>query len=199
VPHWRELHRRFDIVAVDMPIGLSERGHRECEVEARAILKPHSARVFRVPPRGALRFASHDWVGANAWSKRQGYGGISKQSWNILPKIAEIDGAIAARDQARIFEAHPELAFCRLNNGRPLPSKHGEDGLRARRRLLIEAGFKRLDEWIVMRRALHAKQDDILDACALLLTAERIQRGKAVALPATTARDARGLRMAIHY
>ena len=199
VEHWREIHARFDVVAVDMPIGLSEHGQRECEVKAREILRPHSARVFRVPPRGALGFASHDWAGANTWSKRQGYGGISKQSWNILPKIAEIDGAIAARDQARIFEAHPELAFCRLNNGQPLPSKHGEDGLRARRRLLIEAGFKRLDEWIVMRRALHAKQDDILDACALLLTAERIQRGKAIALPATTACDARGLRMAIHY
>lgn len=199
IAHWKQLHRRFDIVAVDMPIGLSDRRHRDCEVKAREILRPHASRVFRVPPRGALAFAKNDWTGANAWSKAQGFGGISKQSWNILPKIAEIDGAIAARDQKRIFEAHPELAFCRLNNGKPLPSKHTDEGLRQRRRLLRNAGFRQLDNWIVMRRSLHAKIDDILDACVLLLTAERIRKGDAVTLPPTAVRDARGLHMAIRY
>ena len=37
------------------------------------------------------------------------------------------------------------------------------------------------------------------DACALLLTAQRIYRGDAVVLPQSVARDARGLRMAIRY
>jgi predicted RNase H-like nuclease len=50
-----------------------------------------------------------------------------------------------------------------------------------------------------MRRALHAKIDDIFDACALLLTAERIRDGAAIALPPHAARDARGLMMAIRY
>ncbi len=182
-----------------MPIGLSESGHRECEVEARKILRPHGSRVFRVPARGALAFAPTDWIGANNWSKHQGYGGISKQAWNILPKITEIDGAIAASDQARVREAHPELAFCLMNGGRPLISKHTKDGLKVRRRLLRKAGFARLDDWLADRREMHAKPDDILDACALLLTAERIRRGDAVSLPQTAARDARGLLMAIHY
>jgi len=189
---WKIIHERFDVVAVDMPIGLSESGHRECEVEARKLLRPHGARVFGVPARGALKFAQNDWADANAWSKRQGFGGISKQAWNIRPKIAEIDGVIAARDQSRICEAHPELAFRRLNGGTPLVSKHTAEGIKARRRLLRGAGFIRLDEWLAQARKLHAKTDDIIDACALLLTAQRIYRGDAVVLPQCVARDARG-------
>src|SRR6185503_10194113 len=131
-----ELHDHYDIVAVDMPIGLSDLGSRECETLARKILSPHGARVFRVPPRGALSFSYDDWAWANSWSKGQGFGGIPKQSWNMTPKIAEIDGAIAAEDQARIYEAHPELAFCRLNRCTPLPSKHTDEGLNARKHLL---------------------------------------------------------------
>lgn len=199
IERWQQLHDRYDIVAVDMPIGLSDDGHRECETLARKILSPHGARVFRVPPRGALSFSYDDWAGANSWSKRRGSGGISKQSWNILPKIAEIDGAIAAADQSRIHEAHPELAFCRLNGGKPLPSKHTYEGLNARKRLLRKAGFTSISDWLTRRRDFHAKPDDILDACALLLTAQRIKSGKAIAIPATAPRDARGLKIAIHY
>jgi predicted RNase H-like nuclease len=197
--HWKEIHQRFDIVAVDMPIGLSQHGHRECEGAARKILSPHGARVFCVPPRGALDFAYDNWAGANAWSKSQGYGGISKQSWNIVPKIAEIDGAIAAADQKRIYEAHPELAFCRLNRGKALPSKHTAVGLRARKRVLRKAGFAKLSDWLARRRELRAKPDDILDACVLLLTATRIRDGEAIALPRVAPHDPRGLKMAIHY
>jgi len=196
---WREIHHRFGIVAVDMPIGLSDHGHRECETLARKILSPHGARVFRVPPRGALSFSYDDWAQANSWSKGRGFGGIPKQSWNITPKIAQIDGAIAAADQARIYEAHPELAFCRLNGGIPLVSKHTVQGLNARKRLLRQAGFTNLTAWLKRARALHAKPDDILDACVLLLTAQRIRDRKAIALPANAPRDTRGLKMAIHY
>ena len=199
IASWGEIHHRFDIVAVDMPIGLSDHGHRECETLARKILSPHGARVFRVPPRGALSFSYDDWASANSWSKGRGFGGIPKQSWNIFPKIAEIDGAIVAADQSRIFEAHPELAFCRLNGGRPLPSKHTGAGLNVRKRLLRRAGFASLNDWLADRRTLKAKTDDILDACVLLLTAQRIKLRKVIAIPDIEARDARGLRMAIHY
>jgi predicted RNase H-like nuclease len=199
VPHWRDLHTRFDIVAVDMPIGLSDAGHRECESAARKVLSPHGARVFRVPPRGALQFGYDDWAAANSWSKRQGFGGISKQAWNIVPKIAEIDTAIAAADQKRIYEAHPELAFARLNADKALCSKHTDKGLNDRKRLLRAAGFLNLDDWLQRRRALFAKSDDILDATVLLLTALRIRDRAATALPRVAPRDARGLKMAIHY
>ena len=199
VSQWRDIQRRFAIVAVDMPIGLSDDGHRECEYAARNILSPHGARVFRVPPRGALQFGYDDWASANSWSKSRGFGGISRQSWNIWPKIAEIDGTIVATDQRRIHEAHPELAFARLNAGKAIVSKHTDEGLNARKRLLRSAGFARLNDWLARRRELFAKPDDILDASVLLLTALRIKAGEAIALPRVAPRDTRGLRMTIHY
>src|SRR5262249_31227913 len=122
--NWNAVKSDAAIVAVDMPIGLSERGVRQCEVEARKLLSPCASRVFKTLPREALRFAQNDWIAANQWSKARGFGGLSKQIWNIRPKINEIEAVITPETQARIWEAHPELAFARLNHGRPLDSKH---------------------------------------------------------------------------
>ena len=45
---------------------------------------------------------------------------VSKQLFNIAPKIREVDAALRAEPgpAARVFEVHPELAFWRLNGGR---------------------------------------------------------------------------------
>ena len=198
-PNWNAVSRDVQIIAVDMPIGIAQRGVRQCEVEARKLLSPCASRVFKTLPRGALRFADNDWIAANQWSKAQGFGGISKQIWNIRPKINEIDRAIAAKDQARIFEAHPELAFARLNGGKPLDSKHTAEGLAARKRLLAHAGFTNLDKWLQALKGKRAKADDLYDACVLVLTARNILRGKAKHLPEVVERDSRGLRMSISY
>ena len=112
-----------------MPIGLSRNGVRQCEVAARKVISPHGSRVFKTLPRGALKFPQNDWQIANQWSKEKGFGGISKQIWAIRPKIIEIDRAISPDMQARIHEAHPELAFARLNKWTPLDSKHEAEGL----------------------------------------------------------------------
>ena len=47
---------------------------------------------------------------------------VSKQLFNIAPKIREVDEALRTEPSApaRVFEVHPELAFWRLNNGQPL-------------------------------------------------------------------------------
>jgi predicted RNase H-like nuclease len=150
-------------------------------------------------PRSALRFAQNDWVSANQWSKDRGFGGISKQIWNIRPKIKEIDDAIAPSDQARIVEAHPELAFARLNGGRPLDSKHTREGLSTRQAILRTAGFTNLDGWLQELRGKGAKADDLFDACVLVLTARNILRGLGREVPAQEQRDSRGLKMAIAY
>jgi predicted RNase H-like nuclease len=199
VPQWNAIARDTDVIAVDMPIGISGNGVRQCEVEARKILSRCASRVFKTLPRGALRFAQSDWVSANQWSKRQGFGGISKQAWNIRPKMIEIDEAITRRQQSRVHEAHPELAFARLNGGTPLPSKHTADGIALRRRLLEREGFVRLRRWLGELRGSGAKSDDLLDACALVLTARHLLLGTAVVLPVKGERDPRGLRMSIAY
>ncbi len=198
-PNWNSVKRDAKIIAVDMPIGVSERGVRQCEVEARKLLSPYASRVFKTLSRGALRFAQEDWNVANQWSKRQGFGGISKQIWNIRPKIKEIDRVITPEDQARVFEAHPELAFARLNGGKALDSKHTPEGLDARKRLLVRQGFTNLDNWLQELRGKGAKPDDLFDACVLVLTSRNILRGKARHLPEVVERDSRGLRMSIAY
>ena len=198
-PNWNSVKCAAKIIAVDMPIGISQRGVRQCEVAARKLLSPYAARVFKSLSRGALRFAQDDWKLANQWSKGQGYGGISKQIWNIRPKIKEIDRVIAPADQARVYEAHPELAFARINGGKALDSKHTPEGLAARKRLLAREGFTNLDNWLQELRGKGAKADDVMDACALTLTARNILRGRARHLPEVVERDSRNLRMSISY
>jgi predicted RNase H-like nuclease len=198
-PKWDDITSAAKIVAVDMPIGLSRNGVRQCEVEARKLISPCGPRVFKTLPREALRFAQENWNAANQWSKDQGFGGISKQIWAIRPKIKEIDNAISPPDQARIVEAHPELAFARLNGGKPLDSKHTKAGLKARQEILARAGFTNLDSWLQMLRGKGAKADDLYDACALVLTARNHLRGQGRFVPQKEERDSRGLRMAIAY
>jgi predicted RNase H-like nuclease len=198
-PNWHDVNSTARVIAVDMPIGLSRNGVRQCEVEARKLLSPCASRVFKTLPRSTLRFAQNDWVSANQWSKDQGFGGISKQIWNIRPKIKEIDKRIAPSDQGRIVEAHPELAFARLNGGRPLDSKHTRGGLLARQVILRRAGFTNLDGWLQQLRGRGAKADDLFDACVLVLTARNILRGDGREVPAQEQRDSRGLKMAIAY
>jgi predicted RNase H-like nuclease len=196
---WNNVNCTAKIVAVDMPIGISHRGVRQCEVEARKRLSPYATRVFKSLSRGALRFAQSEWKTANQWSKDQGFGGISKQIWNIRPKINEIDRAVTPKDQSRIYEAHPELAFARLNGGRPLDSKHTPEGLRTRKRLLKREGFTNLDNWLQQLRGNGAKADDLFDACALTITARNILHGRAIHLPEVVESDSRNLRMSISY
>ena len=184
------------LAAVDMPIGLPDTGARVCDAKARALLGAARSRVFPHLRRSLLGFLD-DYPAANAWAKRDGKG-LSKQAFFILPKIAEIDANIASKDQQRIKEAHPELAFARLNGGKPLVSKATAEGLRARERLLRAAGFTGLDGLWRGVAGKGAKPDDLYDACVLTLTALRIARGKAVCLD-SFARDSRGLKMEIWY
>jgi predicted RNase H-like nuclease len=198
-PNWNAIDGDADVIAVDMPIGISNSGVRQCEVEARRLLSPCGSRVFKTLPRGALRFDQSEWDSANRWSKAQDLGGISRQIWNIRPRILELDDNISIETQNRIFEAHPELAFARLNAGRPLASKHTAEGLSLRVDLLRDAGFPDIDGWIRGLRGTGAKSDDLLDACALVLTARHIALGSATHLPFRPEHDARGLRMSISY
>jgi predicted RNase H-like nuclease len=103
------------------------------------------------------------------------------------------------RLQQRVRETHPELVFLRLNGGVPLASKHTEQGLRLRRRILRREGFREIDRWLTRERLRSgAKVDDILDACALAIAARDFDKRRV--LPAGRApKDARGLKMQIWY
>lgn len=163
--------QRFTRVAIDIPIGLGDDGVRSCDQLARKKLSPHGSRVFS----GGRRWLWQEFTDpdlANAEADKRGQKKVSRQLWHLGPKIMEVDGFVRAHRQHDIREAHPELVFLRLNGNVPLLSKHTEEGLALRHRLLMANGFSDLDDWLTLRRArTGAQRDDVLDACAVALAA----------------------------
>ncbi len=201
------LHRRFtdvlactgrDIAVIDIPIGLlptAASGGRPCDREARGLLgRPRGNSVFSPPARPALD--AEDYRDAIA---RNG-AGMSRQAYNLLPKIREVERALTPARQRHVFEGHPELAFRRLaGTGLRAPKRRAE-GAAIRRRLLQRALDQEIDP-AALRGGLgrgSVAADDVLDAAALTLTACHLQAGTAGRTGAGEI-DERGLEMAIRY
>jgi len=186
----------LSILAVDMPIGLTEapRPGRACEGEARKLLPGKTSSVFPTPCRPALSYTTY--AHANAISKKLGVG-LTQQTFHLFPKLLEIDELLRTQRKLRrvVYEAHPELAFARMNEGKPVLSKKRQpDGFAERRRLLAKHGFKtKID------RLPGAARDDILDAIAVCRTATLIAAGKATRLGPAEERDRNGLPMNIWF
>jgi predicted RNase H-like nuclease len=194
------------IVAVDMPIGLPERtglGGRAAENLVRPLLGARQSSVFSVPSRSAIFAADYGQACRIAQETSDPPRKVSKQLFNIAPKVREVDEALRARPDAigRVFEVHPEMAFWRLNGARPLtePKKIKrrpyEPGLRLRRQLLIAAGLTA--GAVESMPPKGAGADDLLDALACAAIARRLAQGIAVPFPDPPPRDANGLPMAI--
>lgn len=179
------------VIAVDMPIGLVERGFRACDLAARAQLRGRAATLFLVPPAAALRDCD-DYQSALARCRELTGAGLSKQAFGLRAKILEVDAH--ARDP-RVFEVHPELSFLELSGGRALPRKKSWAGMSARRALLADAGIAVPDE---LGPAGRAAPDDVLDAAAAAWSGLRIAAARARRLPSGDAqRDHRGRPIAI--
>jgi len=188
-----------DVVGIDIPLGLPEHGARHCDTEARRRLGPRGSSVFPAPVRAVLHAA--DYGEANARHRATDGRGLSKQAWNLIPKIREAD-ALAHRSrewQARMHEVHPELSFTMLAGGVPLPAaKRTAEGQRLRRETLAAAfGAHVVDAAVAGRDRRTTQADDVLDALAVLWSAERLMRGEAEVLGDPAARDATGLVMRI--
>ncbi|MEO8264542.1 MAG: DUF429 domain-containing protein [Ilumatobacteraceae bacterium] len=179
---------RFTLVGIDMPMGLIDGPPRACDLEARRFLGRAGSSVFPAPPRAALQHA--EYHAALAASRAATGRGISKQTFNIMAKVAELDALIQRSDQHRIIEVHPECAFRMLNGGAPLPSKKTADGRRLRRQLLAP----HLD--VPSRAPAGAGADDLLDAYAVLWSTLRYRRGEHRVF-GDGQRDARGIEMRI--
>src|SRR5262249_48286385 len=119
------------------------------------------------------------------------------QLFCLLPKIRQVDDLMTSRRQARVRESHPELIFQRLH-GVPLPSKKSQDGIRLRRRILLDNGFASIDAWLEARIGMGAKADDILDACACALAAKEASEERRLPKRRQSP-DAKGLKMEIWF
>jgi len=126
---------------------------------------------------------------------------VAKQCFNLFPKIREIDRLMTPGLEARVFEAHPEVGFWRLNGGRAMAlpkkvkSRESGPGMAERAALLAAHGFDR--DFLDQPLPGGVGRDDLLDAAVLSLVAGRIARGEGQCFPPQPGRDGRGLRMAI--
>lgn len=192
------------IIAVDMPIGFPPGSGRLAEREVRARLGERQSSVFSVPSRAAVMCADYAEACRANLACSDPPKKVSKQIFNIFPKMREIDQLMTPEHQARVFEVHPELAFWAMNAGQPLalPKKAKgrvhEPGLALRRALLEGSGFPLAALPEARYRKADAGMDDLLDACACAWSARRIAAGCAIRLPADPPLDARGLRMEIN-
>lgn len=192
------------VIAVDMPIGFPQLSGRAVERQVRSRLGARQSSVFQVPSRAAIQCEDYRQSCAANLLHSQPPRKISRQIFNIFPKMREIDALMTPDLQARVFEVHPELAFWAMNAGQPLPlpkklrsQPHGP-GLDLRRALLAAAAFPLGDLPEATYKRAEAGADDLLDACAAAWSARRILDGKAQRFPADPPRDARGLRMEIN-
>lgn len=184
------------VIAIDIPIGLLDQpqsGGRACDRQARQLLGRRASSIFTPPTRPMLKATRYEHVRTQ---------GLSIQSFNILPKIREVDQLMTPVLQQRVHEAHPELAFMALTGASVQYNKKTLDGQKERLRMLarIFSDIKRTfgSACMAFKRSEVAR-DDLIDAYVLAWTALRIKTGQASRVPPKPTVDSKGLRMEIWH
>ena len=178
-------------VAIDIPIGLPAHEPRAADVLARSRLGPRRSSVFPAPCRAVL--GADDYAEACARSRAVCGKAVSKQLFNILPKIAEIDAILTPSLQERIVEMCPELSFAVLT-GRPMTHRKTTSAGRRERVAALESVFAGVAAQ-TDRPPAGAQRDDVVDALVGAWTAQRVAEGVHMALGG--AYDDTGLRMEV--
>jgi predicted RNase H-like nuclease len=194
------VHGDQALIVIDVPIGLTEREPRRCDLAARALVRaPRSSSVFPAPRRpllGATTYAEACRLSREACNRA-----VSQQLFGILPKIREVDLLMTPARQDWVREAHPEVTFAVLSGrGRGLlhykKSREGE----AERLAILGRLLPAFDPSAVRAQLGRSRvaADDVVDAVACLATADRVRQGEQFVLPqGEVPRDERGLRMEI--
>jgi predicted RNase H-like nuclease len=175
---------------IDMPIGLPTCTRRTSDGQLRVHLGARRSSVFPTPPRAVLDAV--DYRDALARARDATGVGLSKQAWNLVGKIRELDALMSPELQPRVSEAHPESSFAELA-GKPLATRKSTREGREERTQLLLPSFPDVAEHLARNRTVAA---DVLDAYAAAWTARRIADGTAKWF-GDDERDARGLRMTV--
>ena len=203
-----ERYRSAKLILVDAPIGIPKGRveSRACDRMARQKIGSFRSSIFRVPTRDALAdrmFNGLQREEAHQIEKqRTGKPGINRQSWGIIPQIAEVDMVLAKLDEKRknIREVHPEICFWALNGKKALHHKKAQtEGESERIRILgakpIEPRTREILAAVQKEYGTKAAPDDILDALAAAVTARLGYPDQLATLPDDPPTDARGLPM----
>jgi predicted RNase H-like nuclease len=166
------------VVAIDMPIGLPDRGYRRADVMARAAIGPLWPSVFMTPVRQAL--LADDHAAASALNRELAGHGISVQAFRLKPKLLQVE-RWARHTTVRVVETHPELCFARLAGTPLMARKSSWAGAERRRSLLAGAGISLTGD--IGDAGAHGGVDDVLDAGAAAWAARQVVRGHARPIP----------------
>jgi predicted RNase H-like nuclease len=186
------------LVLVDIPIGLEDGGPRAVDVAARRLLgAPRNSSVFPPPVRSALHAVSY--LDACATNRLACGSALSKQLWQIVPRIRQVDAAITPARQQWVHEAHPEVCFAVMSGtGRGLVHSKKTPAGEAERLAILRrwAPSFEVSEVRALLGLGRVARDDILDAVACLASAHRLAMGQALVLPGEPIPvDSCGLRM----
>jgi len=205
-----DLIRRYQeesIVVIDIPIGLPEKicgSGRRAEQATREGFRKRCAKgaqsrassCFSMPSRSAVYQTELSDAKISALATSEPPRSISQQTFNILPKVREVDKVLADIGDRNVYESHPELAFSVLGDGFTMRHrKKSLGGQHERKSVLLANGFSEV--FLSRMRPKGVALDDLYDACAMALIALRIADGSAKPFPIDFQRDARGLRVAI--
>lgn len=191
-------------IFIDIPIGLPWRATpiRPCDALARDHLRVRRSSVFPVPCRAAVFARSVER--ARALNIAELGRSLSQQTWDICPKIAEVDTLLTSQRprHPELREIHPEICFWGLAGGSPMKyNKKQREGVAERIALLRR--FERHTERLLgdlldaeLRRDVGA--DDLLDALVAYVTASRAGLGLQ-SLCSTDKHDEMGLPMEMVY
>ena len=216
----------FEIIALGAPVGLDDvftAGGRTCDREARALVGARRSGAIISPPSRAMVAAWKLARGLNAdnlpprisagrarATGPQGSGAVGLVDGNLaeelaglgaagralLPRVAEVDDAIAPYWQRTVFEVCPELGFFQLNEDAPLArSKHMQSG-RDERAMLLRARFPGIEQ-VIDARLPGVRAHHLLDGAVALWTARRIAARAISRMPTDPEWDEVGLRTEI--
>jgi len=183
-----------ELIAIDMPIGLSDDGVRACDVQARRRLSPFGAAssVFPAPVRPVLAAGSYEE--ARGISVAASGRSLSAQAWQLVTSIRQVDDALGDPPSERVVEVHPELTFREMNAG-VRGRKATGPGQAQRLRALAES-MDVLDA--LAAAAPDVPLVDALDACAAAWSAQRLGEGRGECV-GDGAVDSRGRPMRISW
>ena len=192
--------REAHLILIDIPIGLPGEActERRCDLIARRLVgSKRAASIFRVPSRGAVYASSY--IEALRINREATGHGFSVQTWNIVPKIRQVDRLVARSRKARatIWETHPEVCFRAIAGFELKHPKRTPQG-QSERLAILGKVLKDARGIIARSKAELAARayslDDLLDALVMGLTAA-LGKTYLISIPRVPEKDALGLPM----
>ena len=176
-----ELYRASEsqLILIDIPIGLrtNELLERLCDLEARKILNKRKSSIFPAPSRFAIN--CNEYRLSSQKNKEATGRALSKQTFNIIPKIREVDNFVRSESynprKKIIREVHPEVCFWGLNGCSEMRyNKKAALGISERMEVLsayIKDVNKIFDKTRTRYKKNQVADDDIIDALVCAVTA----------------------------